>query len=112
MNKRLPRELPLDVSGKKYLVGFFFHVKTRLKPTPQGKAPTPQSVYKVLRDERPSRALLVNIFENCPDLLKHPATSVDVQRLYLDWTTNGHRLPEGYGHQRVVYVGGRAADCR
>ena len=32
LNKRLPRELPLDVSGKKYLVGFFFHVRTRLKP--------------------------------------------------------------------------------
>lgn len=112
MNKRLPRELPLDVSGKKYLVGFYFHVKAYLKPTSNGKPPSPQSVYKVLRDERPSRALLENIFENCPDLLKHPSTSVDVQRLYLDWTTNGHRLPETYGRMKVVYVGGRAADCR
>ena len=74
MSNRLPRELPLDVSGKKYLVGFFFHVKQYLKPTAQGRPPAPQSVYKVLRDERPSRTLLVNIFENCPDLLKHPAT--------------------------------------
>ena len=109
MNKRLPRELPLDVSGKKYLVGFFFHVRTRLKPCAgRTEPPRPQSVYKVLRDERPSRALLVNIFENCPDLLKHPATSADVQRLYLDWTTNGHRLPEAYGRRGYTC----ARDCK
>lgn len=107
MNKRLPRELPLDVSGKKYLVGFYFHVKAYLKPTAQGRPPAPQSVYKVLRDERPSRTLLANIFENCPDLLRHPATSPDVQRLYLDWTTNGHKLPDGYGRAYTC-----ARDCK
>ena len=107
MSNRLPRELPLDVSGKKYLVGFYFHVKAYLKPTAQGKPPAPQSVYKVLRDERPSRTLLANIFENCPDLLRHPATSPDVQRLYLDWTTNGHKLPDGYGRAYTC-----ARDCK
>ena len=107
MSNRLPRELPLDVSSKNYMVGFYFHVKAYLKPTAQGRPPAPQSVYKVLRDERPSRTLLANIFENCPDLLKHPATSADVRRLYLDWTTNGHRLPDGYARGYA-----RARDCR
>ena len=104
MNKRLPRELPLNVSGKKYMVGFFYHVKAYLAPTQQGKPPSPQSVYKTLRDERASRALMLNIFENCPKLLKHPATSEDVQRLYERWQATGV-LPEEYGRR-----GARAKD--
>ena len=107
MSNRLPRELPLEVSEKKYMVGFYFYVRTRLKPTLMGRPPTPQSVYKVLRDERPSRALLANIFENCPDLLKHPATSEDVRRLYLDWEAGGHRLPDAYARN-----GTNARACR
>ena len=107
MGKGLERALPLRVSEKKMFVGFHHAVKVELRDERTGRSPTPQSVYKVLRDERPSRALLLNIFENCPDLLKHPATSQDVQRLYLDWTTNGHRLPERYGRAYAC-----ARDCR
>ena len=98
MKKRMPRALPLGVSEKKTFVGFYHHVKTYLKPCAgRNKPPRPCSVYKVLRDERPSRALLLNIFENCPELLNHPATSADVRRLYTEWTANGHRLHDNYG---------------
>ena len=88
----------LKVSGR--LVGFYFHVRRNLSPCKgRKKPPTPQSVYKVLKDERPSRALLTNIFENCPALLKHPATSENVKQMYREWKRNGHRLPDEYGQQ-------------
>ena len=96
MRKGLDRALPLRVSEKSVFVGFYHAVKVDLKDERTGRSPTPQSVYKVLRDERPSAKLLRRIFEKCPDLLKHPSTSEDVKKLYLDWLTNGNRLPERY----------------
>jgi hypothetical protein len=96
MRKGLDRALPLKVSEKNFFVGFYHAVKVELRDERTGRSPTPQSVYKVLRDERPSAKLLKRIFEKCPDLLKHPATSDAVKKLYLDWLTNGNRLPEEY----------------
>ena len=107
MNQRLPRELPLKVSKGNYMVGFHHHVRADLKPTKQGKPPTPQSVYKVLRDERPSRTLLMNIFVNCPSLLKHPCTSADVRDMYDAWRKRGEELPPEYGRRGTVC----ARDC-
>lgn len=102
MKKGQDRALPLRVSEKKVFVGFFHAVKVELRDEKTGKSPTPQTVYKVLRDERPSAKLLRRIFERCPDLLSHPATSEAVQRLYLDFITNGHRLPERYAKGGTV----------
>lgn len=96
MRKGMDRALPLRVSEKSVFVGFYHAVKVDLRDERTGRSPTPQSVYKVLRDERPSAKLLKRIFEKCPDLLKHPSTSEDVKKLYLDWLTNGNRLPERY----------------
>lgn len=106
--RHLKRSVPLKKSDRGYLTGFYKAVREKLKPTAQGHVPTPGSVYKVLRDERPSRTLLQNIFDNCPDLLAHPTTSDDVRRIYADYLNNGRRLPERYG------LGGKilAKDCQ
>lgn len=106
--RSLKRHSPLKKSCGGYLTGFYRAVRENLKPTAQGRTPTPQSVYKVLKDERPSRALLQNIFDNCPDLLAHPTTSDDVRRIYADYLNNGRKLPERYG------LGGTllAKDCQ
>lgn len=96
MGRKGLKDRDLEVKG--LLTGFYFHVRKYLSPCKgRKKPPTPQSVYKVLKDERPSRAMLLNIFENCPALLKHPATSENVKRMYQEWKRNGHRLPEEYG---------------
>ena len=97
MRKGQDRALPLAVSEKKFFVGFYHAVKVQLRDEKTGKSPTPQSVYKVLRDERPSAKMLTRIFERCPDLLAHPSTHESIQKLYLDFLTNGHKLPERYG---------------
>ncbi len=97
MRKGQDRALPLAVSKKHTFVGFYHAVKVELKNPATGKSPTPQSVYKVLRDERPSARMLKTIFERCPDLLAHPATSEAIQKIYLDFLTNGHKLPARYG---------------
>lgn len=97
MRKGQDRALPLSVSKKNFFVGFYHAVKVELRDERTGRSPTPQSVYKVLRDERPSAKMLRKIFEKCPDLLAHPATSEDVQKLYLEFLSNGHQLPERYG---------------
>lgn len=104
----LKRRSTLQKSEKGHLVGFYRAVRENLKPTSRGRPPAPRSVYKVLRDERPSRTLLKNIFDNCPDLLAHPATSDDVKRIYTDYLNNGHRLPARYGKGGTI----RAADCQ
>lgn len=104
----LKRRSMLQESEKGHLVGFYRAVRENLKPTSRGRPPAPRSVYKVLRDERPSRALLKNIFDNCPDLLAHPKTSDDVKRIYTDYLNNGHRLPTRYGKGGTI----RAADCQ
>lgn len=104
---RLKRRAPLKKSSKGYLTGFYKAVRDNLEPTSQGRTPTPRSVYKVLRDERPSRKLLLNIFENCPQLLAHPSTAEAVKKLYTRYLSNGHRIPERYGKGSTI----RAADC-
>lgn len=105
--RTLKRKSALKKSHKGYLTGFYRAVRENLKATAQGRPPTPQSVYKVLRDERPSRMLLENIFENCPELLAHPATSDDVKKIYTEYLSNGHHLPDRYGKGGTI----RAADC-
>ena len=102
MKKGQDRALPLRVSEKNMFVGFYHAVKVELRDEKTGKSPTPQSVYKVLRDERPSAKLLRRIFERCPDLLAHPSTSEAIQKLYLDFLTNGHQLPERYGKGGMI----------
>lgn len=104
----LNRRSSLQKSEKGHLVGFYRAVRENLKPTSRGRPPSPRSVYKVIRDERPSRTLLKNIFDNCPNLLAHPATSDDVKRIYADYLNNGHRLPARYGKGGTI----RAADLQ
>ena len=96
MRRGLDRALPLKVSGKNLFVGFYHAVKVNLVDN-FGRSPTPQSVYKVLKDERPSAKMLRRIFEKCPDLLAHPATSDAVKKLYSDFCENGGLLPARYG---------------
>lgn len=96
MRRGLNRALPLKVSGKNLFVGFYHAVKVNLADG-FGRSPTPQSVYKVLKDERPSAKMLRRIFERCPEMLAHPATSDAVKTLYADFCENGGRLPERYG---------------
>ena len=103
----LKRRSTLQKSEKGHLVGFYRAVRENLKPTSRGRPPAPRSVYKVLCDARPSRTLLKNIFDTCPDLLAHPATSDDVKRIYTDYLNSG-RLPERYGKGGTI----RAADCQ
>lgn len=104
---RLKRRAPLKKSAKGYLTGFYKAVRDYLEPTALGATPTPRSVYKVLRDERPSRKLLLNIFENCPQLLAHPSTADAVKKLYTRFLSNGGKIPERYGKGSTI----RAADC-
>ena len=104
----LKRKSALKKSENGHLVGFYRAVRENLKPTSRGRPPAPRSVYKVLRDERPSRTLLKNIFDNCPDLLAHPATSDDIMRIYTEYLNNGHRLPTRYGKGGTI----RAIDCQ
>jgi hypothetical protein len=97
MRKGLPRALPLSVGPKNIFIGFYHAVQVNLKDETTGRSPTPQSVYKVLKDERPSAKMLRRIFEKCPDLLAHPVTSDAVKQMYTDYLENGHRLPARYG---------------
>lgn len=102
--RAIKKRRALHESGRGYFVGFFRAVKTRLKPTQQGLPPSPQSVYKFLTDTRPSRALALNIFENCPELLAHPSTKRSVKLLYTDYMKMNGELPAQYGKQS-------AGDC-
>ena len=84
---------------RRYFVGFDSHCRTYLAPVVRNGEmvpPSPDHVRKVLKDERPSRKMLLNVFEHAPELLEHPLASEDVKRLYEAWRTDG-RLPDEYG---------------
>ena len=100
----------LHVSEMRVFVGFGERCRKSLAPVVRNGrrfAPSPTCVRRVLKDERPSRKMLVNIFRNCPELLRHPQTSKAVKRLHLLWNAMG-TLPERYGRGMPP---ARAADC-
>ena len=85
--------------GRGYFVGFEHHCRTYLAPVVrngESVPPNPDAVRKILKDERPSRKMLLNVFVNAPELLGHPLASEDVRRLYAIWRETG-ALPSGYG---------------
>ena len=82
-----------------YFVGFENHCRTYLAPVVRNGAsvpPNPDAVRKILKDERPSRKMLLNVFANAPELLGHPLASEDVRTLYVIWRSTG-AIPEEYG---------------
>ena len=82
-----------------YYSGFGEVCRKKLAPVKRcGRdvAPNPDCVRRILKDERPSRSMLINIFRNAPELIRHPLTSPAVERLYRDWRAFGV-VPDGYG---------------
>ena len=97
--KRPSKESPLTTSERRYFVGFEHHVKTHLSPivrNGQEVAPNSTCVRRILKDERPSRKMLINIFRNAPELLKHPLTHPAVKKIFDRWRKFG-TIPDGYG---------------
>lgn len=95
----LPREIPLTISERRYFVGFEHCVRTRLAPVVRNGrevAPNPACVRRILKDERPSRKMLINIFRNAPELLDHPLTHPAVKAIFGRWRKFG-QIPDGYG---------------
>ena len=95
----LKKVLQLKISEKQYLVGFENYVKTRLTPitiSGERRAPRPDSVRKVLSGERESKRLILDIFQNGTDLMRHPSVSAKVKRVFAYWQKNA-RLPDDYG---------------
>lgn len=108
--KAVKAALP-QVVEKVQFVGFGWTCRERLAPVRRygcDVPPNPVCVRRVLKDERPSRTMLVNIFKNAPELLGHPLTSEDVKRIYREWKAYGS-MPESYGRGAPPK---RAADCR
>lgn len=97
--KSQPRVLPLTVSEKRYFVGFESHVRTHMAPIVRNgreAQPNPTCVRRILKDDRPSRKMLVNIFRNAPELLAHPLTHPAVKAIFEDWRRTG-KIPDEYG---------------
>jgi len=96
---------------KFHFVGFGQTCRERLAPVRRygcDVPPNPVCVRRVLKDERPSRTMLVNIFKNAPELLGHPLTSEDVKLFFRQWKAYG-TIPDGYGRGVPPK---RAADCK
>ena len=96
---------------KFHFVGFGQTCRERLAPVRRygcDVPPNPVCVRRVLKDERPSRTMLVNIFKNAPELLGHPLTSEDVKLFFKQWKAYG-TIPDGYGRGVPPK---RAADCK
>ncbi len=96
---------------KFHFVGFGQTCRERLAPVRRygcDVPPNPVCVRRVLKDERPSRAMLFNIFKNAPELLGHPLTSEDVKLFFRQWKAYG-TIPDGYGRGVPPK---RAADCK
>lgn len=95
----LRRVKSLKVSQMSYLVGFENFVKTRLTPVKingETRPPRPDSVRKILSGERESRRMLLDIFQNGTDLMKHPSVGAKVRKAFEYWRKHGV-LPEAYG---------------
>ena len=98
MSEQENRTSPRAV-GRGYFVGFEHHCRTYLAPVVrngESVPPNPDAVRKILKDERPSRKMLLNVFANAPELLDHPLASEDVRALYGIWKETG-ALPSEYG---------------
>lgn len=97
--KRPYRELPLTISERRYFVGFEHHVRAHLAPIVRNGRevpPNPTCVRRILKDERPSRKMLINIFRNAPELLDHPLTHPAVKTIFGRWRKFG-AIPDEYG---------------
>lgn len=97
--KRIASEVQLTVSEKKYFVGFERHVRTHMAPIVRNGReipPNPTCVRRILKDDRPSRKMLLNIFRHAPELLAHPLTHPAVKEIYGQWNLYG-KIPEEYG---------------
>lgn len=106
-----PVSAPPRIVEKFHFVGFGKTCRERLAPVRRygcDVPPNPVCVRRVLKDERPSRTMLVNIFKNAPELLGHPLTSGDVKLFYRQWKAYG-TIPDGYGRGVPPK---RAADCK
>ena len=102
---------PPRIVEKFHFVGFGKTCRERLAPVRRygcDVPPNPDCVRRVLRDDRPSRTMLVNIFKNAPELLGHPLTSEDVKLFFRQWKAYG-TIPDGYGRGVPPK---RAADCK
>jgi len=97
MSKRTETPV-LRVVTRTHLVGFQQAVDKFLR-NESGRAPTADSVRKVLKNERQSRTLLLRIFENAPDLLQFDGTAAEVRDLYRQWKERG-TIPETYNWKR------------
>ena len=103
--------MKVEIVERRYFSGFAAICKKRLAPVRRcgcDVPPNPACVRRILKDERPSRSMLFNIFKNAPELLKHPLTSKDVVALYRQWRAYG-TVPDGYGRGNPPR---RAADCK
>ena len=102
---------PPRIVEKFHFVGFGRTCRERLAPVRRygcDVPPNPVCVRRVLKDERPSRTMLFNIFKNAPELLGHPLTSEDVKLFFRQWKAYG-TIPDGYGRGVPPK---RAVDCK
>lgn len=98
----LKRLLQLKISDRQYMVGFNNYVRTRLTPRIMKGTeapPEPDSVRKILKGERASRRLLLDIFQNGTDLMRHPCVDESVKKVFEHWQKTGE-LPEDYGTRK------------
>ena len=105
------KSAPPQVVEKLYFVGFGRTCRERLQPVRRygsDMPPNPACVRRVLKDERPSRVMLVNIFKNAPELVEHPLASEDVKLMFRRWKAYG-TIPDGYGRGVPPK---RAIDCK
>lgn len=103
-------KVKVEAMERVYFAGFGEACRKRLAPVRRygcDVPPNPACVRRVLKDERPSRAMALNIFRNAPELLEHPLASADLAAMYREWRAYG-TLPEGYGRGNPPK---RAADC-
>ena len=108
---RAATSAPPQVVEMLRFVGFGRTCRGRLQPVRRYGSdvpPNPACVRRVLKDERPSRAMLVNIFKNAPELVGHPLTSEDVKLMFRRWKAYG-TIPDGYGRGVPPK---RAIDCK
>lgn len=108
--RRKGQPAAVEAVERVYFAGFCKACKERLEPVKRNGRevpPNPACVRRILKDERPSRAMAINIFRNAPELLEHPLASADVVAMYREWRAYG-TLPDGYGRGNPPR---RAAEC-
>lgn len=101
----------MEIVEKRYAVGFCRTCRERLEPVRRHGCdvpPNPDCVRRVLKDERPSRVMLINIFKHAPELVSHPLASEDVKLMFRQWRAYG-TIPDEYGRGVPPK---RAIDCQ